>query len=253
MKIKVLGCSGGDLPGYSPVSFLINEAIVLDAGSITSKLTMKDQLKIKHILISHGHLDHIKDLCFLSDNLFLSGSTRPITIHSSEAILTDIKKNIFNGIIWPDATKIPSPERPLYFLRSIKDTLNLEGISIKALPVNHSHAALGYVISNKKSTIVFTGDTGPTEELWKTVNEEKNLKAIFIETSFPAQLQDLAWQSRHLSVTSLLREIPKIQNPKIPLYLYHLKPVYVSQITEEIKKLKNPRLHILKPNTTLSF
>ena len=253
MKIKVLGCNGGQLPGYFPVSFFINDHLILDAGSITSHLSLKDQHRIREILITHGHLDHIKDLCFLADNLFLAGSYRTISIYSSEAILLDIKKNIFNGIVWPDMSKSSFEQPPVYSLRSIKKTLFLNTLTVEATAVTHSHAALGYIISDRKGAVVFSGDTGATEELWGKVNHTKNVRAIFLECSFPASLSDIAWKSRHLSTSSVVRELQKIKNTKIPIYLYHLKPVYVEKIQSEIKKLGNPRVHILKSGSTLNF
>ncbi|MBI3018579.1 MAG: 3',5'-cyclic-nucleotide phosphodiesterase [Deltaproteobacteria bacterium] len=253
MKIRVLGCSGGQLPGYFPVSFFMNDHLILDAGSITSCLSLKDQHKIREILITHGHLDHIKDICFLAENLFLAGSYRTISIYSSEAILMDIKKNIFNGIVWPDMTKSSFQQAPIYSLRSIKKMLSVNGLSIEATAVTHSHAALGYIISDKKGAVVFSGDTGATDELWEKVNRTKNIRAIFLECSFPSALSDIAWKSRHLSTSSVIRELQKIKNTKVPIYLYHLKPVYFEKIQSEIKKLGNSRLHILKSGSTLNF
>ena len=252
MKIRVLGCDGGQLPGFSPVSFFINNELILDAGTITSALSLKEQHKIQNILITHGHLDHIKDICFLGENLFLSGSYETIPIYSSEAILSDITRNIFNGIIWPNLSKIPS-RKPLFTLRSIKKILRLNGLSVQAVSVDHSHAALGYIISDQKSSVIFSGDTGPTHQLWKEANQLKNLKAVFIELSFPSALADLGWQTRHLSVPTLLRELSKIKNQHIPIYLYHLKPVYFQKIKAEIQKLGLKRLRILTPKTTLHF
>ncbi len=101
--------------------------------------------------------------------------------------------------------------------------------------------------------MVFSGDTGATDELWDKVNETKNVRAIFLECSFPASLSDMAWKSRHLSTSSVVRELQKIKHTKVPIYLYHLKPVYVEKIQSEIKKLGNSRLHILKSGSTLNF
>lgn len=253
MKIRILGCYGGQLPGFSLVSFLINDHLLLDAGAITSSLSLREQHKIQHILITHGHLDHIKDLCFLGENLYLSGKNQPVSIYSSEAILTDITKNIFNGIIWVNLSTFPTKRKPVYLLRSIKKPLLLGNLTVKAIPVTHSHAALGYIISDSKGAIVVSGDTGPTEMLWREANQTKNLKAVFLELSFPTVLADLAWKSRHLSTLAILREISKLKNKKIPVYLYHLKPLYVDKIKSEIKKLGIAELHILKPKTTLTF
>jgi len=252
MKIRVLGCDGGVLPGFDQVSFLVNDHLVVDAGSICSKLTLKEQHKIKELLITHGHLDHVKDIPFLAENRWLSGAQNAMTIFSTDAILTDIKKNLLNGIVWPDFSKVPS-ERPIYRLRSIRQPISIEDLKIEAIPVAHSHSALGYIISDRKAAVVFSGDTGPTDELWQIANQKTNLKAIFLETSFPSALADLAWRTKHLSVTSLLREISKIKNKKTPIYLYHLKPMYFKTIRQEIKKSGIPRLHILKRAKTFKW
>lgn len=252
MKIRVLGCDGGLLPGFDQVSFLINDHLIIDAGSICSKLAFKEQHKIKEILITHGHLDHIKDLPFLAENLSLSGAGGSITIFSTNAVLTDIKKNILNGIVWPDFSKVP-PDKPIYRLRSIQQPFSIGDLRIEAIPVTHSHSAIGYLISDKKGAVVFSGDTGPTEELWQRANQRSDLKAIFLETSFPAALADLAWQTRHLSVTTLIRELAKIKNKKAPIYLYHLKPMYFEKICSEVRKSGISRLHILRGGKVLKW
>jgi len=252
MKIRVLGCDGGHLPGFSTVSFLINDHLVLDAGSVASALSIKEQQKIQHMLITHGHLDHIKELPFLGENVFLSGSYRSIQVYASEAILTDITKNIFNGIVWPNLTKIPK-QTPIFSFRSIKKTLTLGKLKIQAIPVDHSHAALGYIISDKSGSVVFSGDTGPTKALWEATHKLKKLKAIFIELSYPAALLDFAWETRHMSTASILRELAKTKNNKVPVYFYHLKPPYFQKISAEVKQFKNKRYHILRPNKTLNI
>lgn len=252
MKIRVLGCDGGVLPGFDQVSFFINDHLIIDAGSICSKLSLKEQHRIKEIFITHGHLDHIKDLPFLAENLSLSGAGGSVSIFSTYAILTDIKKNLLNGIVWPDFSKIP-PEKPIYRLRSIRQPFSIGDLKIEAIPVTHSHSALGFIISDRKGAVIFSGDTAPTDELWQHANRLENLKAIFLETSFPSALADLAWQTRHLSVTSLLRELSKIKNKTAPIYLYHLKPVYFKKIRSEIKRSGISRLRILRRGKTLTW
>src|SRR3989344_220676 len=188
LKVRVLGASGGSLPGISQVSFLINDHLIVDAGSITSRLSLNEQKKIRHLLLTHSHMDHIRDICFLAENLSLAGKSESIELYSSDAVLTDITKHILNGIIWPKFHEIPSKRNPIYRFRSIKKHLTLDKLTVKAIAVNHSHSALGYIISDQNSAIVISGDTVATEELWEVTNREKNLKAIFMECSFPSQL-----------------------------------------------------------------
>ncbi|MBI4040397.1 MAG: 3',5'-cyclic-nucleotide phosphodiesterase [Deltaproteobacteria bacterium] len=253
MKIKILGCHGGSLLKFSPISLLINQDMVIDAGSLTTQLKLKEQHQLKHIFLTHSHMDHIKDLCFLADNLFLSGSHSSVTIYATDAILTDLQKNIFNGIIWPDVTQIPSREAPIFKFRSLKKPLSLDAVTIQGVAVNHSHSALGYILSTSTGSVVITGDTGPTDELWEITNRLQKLKAIFIECSFPGSLSDLAWKSRHLSTVTLLRELKKVKHPRTPIYVYAMKPVYVKQITSEIQALREKEIKFLKPNMVLQF
>ncbi|MDQ6995057.1 MAG: 3',5'-cyclic-nucleotide phosphodiesterase, partial [Mariprofundaceae bacterium] len=125
MKIRVLGCYGGQLLGFHLSSFLINDTILLDAGSPTIILTLEEQRHIEHAFISHTHLDHIQDIAFLADNRSLkrlSGEivNRYITIHSLQDNLDTISKHFLNNLVWPDFTMIPNAKDPILKLRPIE-------------------------------------------------------------------------------------------------------------------------------------
>ncbi|PJC70824.1 MAG: MBL fold metallo-hydrolase, partial [Zetaproteobacteria bacterium CG_4_8_14_3_um_filter_59_5] len=101
MKIKVLGCYGGQLLGFHLTSFLINDSILLDAGSPTEALDLEDQFAIRHIFISHTHLDHIKDIAFLADNRSLkrmggADTNRQIVVHSLPENIEVMRNDFFN-------------------------------------------------------------------------------------------------------------------------------------------------------------
>lgn len=254
MKIRILGCYGAELSGFNTVSFLINDAIILDAGAITSTLNLSEQAKITDILVSHSHLDHIKDIPFLAANM-VGITHHTINIISAEAILTYIKAHLFNDAIWPDFAILPTPDAPIIKFQHVptNQDIPLHDITIRAVRVNHLVDAVGYIIKDKTSTIVYTGDTGPTEEIWEETNREKNLKAIFIETSFPNRMKKLADDSGHLTPSGLAGELKKIHNGSPDIFILHIKPQHLPEIKEEIGHIGNPRVNLLNQGEIFKF
>jgi ribonuclease BN (tRNA processing enzyme) len=87
MRMHVLGCFGGEALGCRLTSLLIDDKLLLDAGSVTSGLTIDAQADIDHILITHVHISHIVDLAYLADNLFGIRS-RPVEVWSIPPVIT---------------------------------------------------------------------------------------------------------------------------------------------------------------------
>jgi len=184
LRIRVLGSSGGETPGHKSISFLIDDKIIVDAGSITSTLQLKEQKKIKYIFVTHSHLDHIKDIAFISDNII---GLNEVTIVSEKSVIDDIVNHLLNNKLWPDMRVIPTDKNPVLKIQTIEigKTYNFEGYKIKGVRVNHSNISLGYIISNGKRAIAISGDTGPTDEIWKEANRTDGMKAVFVDASFP--------------------------------------------------------------------
>ena len=110
MKINVLGCSGAEFPGHNPPGFLLDETILFDAGSLTNVLDRKGQSKIKDIFITHAHLDHIRGISFLADNIIVERRKQRVIIRSIPSVIKTIQKNLLNDSLWPDFTMIPDYE-----------------------------------------------------------------------------------------------------------------------------------------------
>lgn len=246
MKVRILGGHGGVTSGFSATSFLIDDSLLLDAGSVASQLSIEDQTRIDHILISHSHLDHIKDLAFLCDNCFgMKG--KPFEVYTHETVKKIIMDHLFNDTIWPDFTKIPNEKNPTIKINSIVPEKSLQLGIYKILPVKvqHPNDAMGFIIDDGKSAVLFTVDTGVTERIWEQAKNYPHLKAIVTEVSFPNSLQKLATDSDHHTPATLMKELEKM--PKdIPVLLTHLKPNYREVLQEEILALKEPRLRLLE-------
>ena len=254
MQIKVLGCYGAEMPGYRTSGFLINEDILLDAGTVVSVLSVKEQLKINNIIISHTHLDHIKDIQFLADNV-AGKRKKPINLISTRGVLDALRANILNDIIWPDFTIIPSKNRPVLKFLPIreKEELSIGSIIVKPVQTTHTVEAVGYIIRDRDGAMVYTGDTGHTDEIWKIAVKEKNLKAIFAEVSFPNRMAKLADISGHLTVKGLSDGLKKMGSKKVRVYISHMKPQYLDIIEKEVALLNSKRVKLLKQGDVIQI
>jgi len=252
MKIKVLGCYGGQLLGFHLTSFLVNDTILLDAGSPTEALTLKEQSRVNHIFLSHTHLDHIKDIAFLADNRSLkrlSGdSSNHITIHSLQENLDTLKEHFLNNHIWPDFTYLPSKKDPTLSLHAIQaeETVEVDGLKITAIAVNHPVPCTGFLLDQGDAQFIYSADTGPTDRLWEIANAQPNLKGVIIDCSFPNAFQHIADISGHLTAKGMAQELRKLDRfGKVPVYLYHMKPETLNIMAAEVEAENIPHLRML--------
>ncbi|MFG1590941.1 MBL fold metallo-hydrolase [Halobacteriovorax sp. CON-3] len=246
MIVKVIGGHGGVSPQCRATSYLVDDKLLIDAGSVATGISVKEQTEIDNILISHSHLDHISDLAFLADNCF-GLKDNPFYIWTSKEVQSNIQKHLLNDEIWPDFTKLPTESDPTLKFSNIEsgETKKVGEYTVHAVKVNHFAGSLGFIIEKGDSAIIFTQDTGPTDAIWEKAKTINNIKAIFSEVSFPNSYHQLATDSRHHTAETMGLEIKKM--PKdIPIYLGHLKPNYLDQLTKEIDAINGDgRINIL--------
>jgi len=247
MKVRVLGCYGAELSKFSTCGYLINGSVLLDAGTICSALTLSEQKKIRYVLISHIHADHIHGLAALSENLITEKDRTPVEIISIGKVIAGLKRHFFNDQIWPDFTQLPNRRNPVYRLRTIREgeKIKINGLYVQAIPVDHIVPATGFMIRENGSSLLYSGDTCLTEELWKAAAKDNSLKAVMIETTFPDALKKLAYESKHLTPSLLHSEFLKIGKPHLALYIHHMKPRYREKIKQELNRLKFQKLSLL--------
>ena len=234
-SLRVLGCSGGISAGLRTTSFLLNDDILIDAGTGVGDLTLDELKKINAIFLTHSHLDHICSVPFIADAVGGSRS-KPIQVFGIAQTLESLQKHILNNVIWPDFTVIPSAQQPFLSLHPIEigQRLTLNRAQITALPVHHSIAANGYAIESDTGTLIFSGDTGPHAAFWEAVNQYVNLKHLLIETSFTSAEQALATISGHYSSVSIVQDLSKLKDPSTQVLISHLKPDGGMDIVQEI-------------------
>lgn len=253
MKGRILGCYGGALPGHRTTNFVVNDTIAIDAGALVQGLEFSEQLKIRHVFISHTHLDHTNSLPFLIDNIF--GMTdQPVHVYALPVIIDSMKRHLFNEETWPDFSRIPDEERALLKFHAIgaHERITVDGVSVTAVPVNHIVPCTGFLCDDGVSSVLYSADTGPCPALYEFANEVANLKALITEVSFPSEMGDIAELSKHLTPNLLCTELSRLKK-KVDVLLYHLKPPHIDQIHREIAALGLPGVRCLDQDAVYEF
>jgi len=243
MNLKVLGCAGG-IGGVERLTtcLLLDDDILLDAGTGLSSLDMDQLLKIEHVFLSHSHLDHIAGLALLADAV-LGKRSGPVTVHATEKVISTLKSHFFNWLIWPDFTAIPTATDPIlrWEVVNAEATLDLGGRLVTANPVNHAVDAVSYWVRNGKSGFLFTGDMTTTPSLWKTMRGEEKLTKVIVDCSFTNADFDLAAVSGHYCPQSLVDDIRNMPD-SIEFAIFHLKPGQEDVIMQELHQNASGRL-----------
>lgn len=237
MRIKVLGCSGGIGGILRTTGFIIDDDILLDAGTGVGDLTIEQLCKISHIFVTHSHLDHICSIPLLLDTVF-GMREESITLYTTKEVLDILKAHIFNWKIWPDFSVIPDEKNPFLKFQEIKlgETVELNGRKFTPLPANHVVPAIGYHLEGPRDSMVFTGDTTSCNALWEEVNKISNLKYLVIETAFSSGELEIAKLSKHLCPSLLVEELKQLKHQDLRIYITHLKPGEGEMIMHEIER-----------------
>jgi cAMP phosphodiesterase len=247
VQLRVVGCHGGETPKHRTCAFLLDERLAIDAGSLTSGLDLKLQSQLEAVLVSHAHLDHIRDLATIADNRAQLGC-KPLTIVGTKPTIGILKKHFFNGLLWPDFTAIPNKKTPtiIYQTLELERRTEIAGYGVRAIAVTHTIDTNAYIIDKNGASVAYSGDTGPTDRLWKVLNQTQDLRALLMEVSFPNEEQRLATMSGHHTPQTLLPDLKKYKSPKdLPTLLYHIKPPFQSVVEKQCAKLKGVELTIL--------
>lgn len=238
MKVRVLGCSGAIAKDCRTTSFLIGDSILLDAGTGVGDLTLEEMAKIDHVLLTHSHLDHIAALPLMLDAVS-SQRRYPVQVHALADTIAALQTHVFNNVIWPDFSTIPSAASPFLQYQTFVsgDVLSITGTQIEVLPAHHTVPAVGFAVRGDSGWWVFSGDTERNPSFWKRVNALP-VACLVIETAFSNRERDLAQRSLHLSPETLAQELALIPGThRYPIYITHTKPSETSLIVNEIKQL----------------
>jgi len=224
MRIQVLGCSGGIGDGRHTTSFLIDDDILLDAGSGVTTLAREALRRIDHVFLTHTHLDHILSLPLLLDSV-AGERDRPVLIHATDAVLDILKAHLFNWRIWPDFSGIPTEASPFMRYAPLREgeTVTLGARAFTAIPAHHVIPAVGYLLRGTRASLLFSGDTASHDALWQVANDSADLAHLLVECSFGDDQADIAEASKHYCSSTLATDLARLRTgPQV--WISHLKP-----------------------------
>jgi len=231
--------------------FLIDDCVAVDAGSIAIALTNDQRAKVRDIIVTHPHMDHIASLPIFIDDLYPS-LTQPVRIHATPEVIALLERDVFNWNVYPRFSDLKNDYGPVMEYVPIPPTggFTVGHLKVIAVPVNHIVPTVGLILTDGKTTVAFSSDTAETEEFWKTVNEIGHIDALLIEASFPNEMANLAEVSRHFTPASLGKELKKLSHDGIDILAVHLKPTYRETIIRQLKELNLPNLTVMEPGRT---
>jgi len=225
MELLVLGCSGGIGVDLRTTTFLLDDDVLIDAGTGVGDLNLDQMKNLRHIFLTHSHLDHIAGIPLLVDTVFGTHGEEPIIIHAQEVTINALRTHIFNNVIWPDFSLLPSRKKPaIRYQYMVPDEIcQLGDRRIEMISVNHIVPGVAYRIETSTGVFVFSGDTSTTDHLWQRLNESDKLDLLFVESAFANKDQHLSKLAGHYCPETLAADLKKL-NHQPEIYLSHAKP-----------------------------
>lgn len=259
MTIRVLGCSGSIAAGSRTTAFLVDDDLLVDAGTGVGDLTLDELLRIDHIVVSHSHLDHVLSIGLLADTVSRrrrAADRAPIEVHALPATIAALRTHVFNGVIWPDFSRLPNPERPVlrFVPFDVGEVLRFGARRVEVLGAAHTVPAVGFAIAPAEGAPawVFSGDTGPNPALWQRLRQ-MSVAHLVIETAFGDEDAALAEISGHLSPRTLAGELAQLGAPT-DVHITHIKPGEVDTVMAQVAALGLPhRVHALASGQRLTL
>jgi 3',5'-cyclic-nucleotide phosphodiesterase len=211
-------------------------------------LTLEEQQRVETVLVSHAHLDHIKDLATLADNRCQQGGP-PLTVAGVAETIRVLREHFFNDLIWPDFSRIETPLGPTIRFEPLvpEEPVSIGGMRVRAVMVNHTIDTCAFVVSTPDGSIAYSGDTGPTERFWEVLAREDDLKGLLMEVSFPDEHHQLAKLSGHHTPETLAIDLAKLDGKHgLPILLYHIKPVFEAAVEKQLSLIRDQNMEICR-------
>jgi cAMP phosphodiesterase len=235
------------------VSYLVNDAVAIDAGSLGLVSDLDRQRRVRHVFLTHEHIDHLATLPIFLENVHEPGP-ECVEILAAADVLESLRRDIFNGRVWPDFFALSTADDAFVRATALEPGRPIEraGLTITPLPVSHGVPTLGFVVDDGTTAVAFPSDTGPTGGFWRLLAAAPRLDAVFLEVSFPNALAELAALTGHHCPATFAAEIHKLQRP-VRWIVVHRKPRHAARIAAELAALDLPGVELVQPGEPCMF
>ena len=258
MKIQLLP-SSFDANGQATLEqrltcFLIDDCVAVDAGSIAIALTAEQRGKVRDIIVTHPHMDHIASLPIFIDDLYPT-LKQPMRVYATAEVIELLERDVFNWNVYPRFSELRNDYGPVmeYIPVSLDEPFRVAHLTVRAVAVNHIVPTIGLIVCDEVVCVAFSSDTAETDRFWDLVNRQEHLEALLIETSFPNEMARLAEVSRHFTPASLRAELTKLSHNGMDILAVHLKSTYRETIVKQLGDLNIPKLSVMEPGKTYSW
>jgi cAMP phosphodiesterase len=254
MKLRILGSAGGaGGREQGTTSLMVDNDILLDAGTGVCKLTLDQLSTIHHVFLSHSHIDHVVGLAFLLDAATLRKNPS-ITVHATNEVIETLKEHLFNWKLWPDFTVLPSKEKAVLKWSPMvpESTVEINDRFITSFPVNHTVNAVAYWVKSIKDGFLFTGDLTTTPNLWEHFKNKEKVSVVIVDCSFPNEECELAFKSQHYCPKTLIEDIQCMPS-ETDFLIYHLKPGAEDMIIQQLNQSTTHRFSPLQGDSIYDF
>jgi ribonuclease BN (tRNA processing enzyme) len=252
MKIQLLPSTFDGQGGVSPeqrlTCYLIDDRVAIDAGSLALGVTGRQRERVRDIVVTHAHMDHVATLPIFVDDLF-SRLDEPVRVYGTEEIINLLERDVFNWSIYPRFSELNNGRTKVleYVPVGTGEEFAVAHLRVTAIYVNHTVPTVGLIVSDGASTVVFTSDTAATAELWLAVNRRPKVDALFIESSLPDEMAGLAQVTGHLTPATLAEEVCKLRHRDFDVLAVHIKPGYRDEVARQLGALAHPRVSVMEP------
>jgi ribonuclease BN (tRNA processing enzyme) len=254
MRLRVIGCAGGSAPDRLLSSYLIDDVLAIDAGSLTTALDLDAQRRLGAVALTHGHLDHVWTLPFFLVHRF--GAELPAcAVHASAYTLETVQRHLFNDRVWIDESVLVDERGPLATWNAIEpgeSTRMLDRYDVTAVALTHTVPSQAYCVRSGGHAVIVCGDTTTTDAVWAFANEQADLRGILVECSWPSSLPEIAEETGHMSAALLAADLAKL-TVDVPVHVTHRKPRFEEEVRADLAAVADDRIRVVEAGDLLTF
>lgn len=254
MKVELLPSAVGESDTKQfCIAAIVNDTVAIDAGTIGLLWPLKRQMQIQHVFLSHSHIDHVASLPLFLDNIYELGPRCP-SVYACEATSKCLREDMFNDRLWPDFIRLSEEESPFLSLQTLKSEVpvKLPDLTVTPIPLHHIVPTMSFVVQDNDCAVAFVSDTTPTTRVWEVLAATPNLRAVFLECSFPNSHRWLADKAGHLCPSLFEKELSKLRED-VRVIAVHLKPCFFEEIKSELIAIPRPNVEIGSPGFQYVF